>query len=110
MNTKKLFFKELSFLAKDYNFEFLEQQRGIDRKVAFYRDNFEIGFSSRNSQFDYSCCFYYSINGWRRTLDIEEEFNKIFHKKSNKNYFWQLGKVIEEQLKDNNIFNYCLYP
>ena len=106
MKSKKLFLKELSFLMKEYDFEFLEQLKGRDERYIFKKDNFELGFLSRTSHGDYSCHFYSSINGREVILDIDDEYKKVFKTISDKNYFWKLGRVIKEQLKEKKIFDY----
>lgn len=108
MNSKKSFFKELSFLVENYDFEFSMQSKGIDEKYFFTKKNFEIGFVSRTSQFDYLCYFYYKINYRETILNVDNEFYKMFKTRSNKNYFWQLGMIVKEQLKENKIFNYYI--
>lgn len=107
MFSYKLFYRELAFLERDYNFKFVVQTRGIDERYMFEKDNFQIVYFIRTSQFENERFFYYSIYGRETIINIEEEFFKLFKKKSNKNYFWQLGVIIKEQLKDNRIFNYC---
>ncbi len=106
MKGEKLFYKELSFLEKDYNFKFVIKSKGIDQWYVFKKNNFEIGFFSRTSQFDNACYLYFSINERENILNIDDEFYKIFKIKSRKNYFWQLGMIVKEQLKQNKIFNY----
>ena len=106
MKSGKTFHKELSFLEEDYNFEFIVQKRGIDERYIFEKNNFQIVYFIRTSQFDDSRFFYYSIYGRETILDIEEEFFRLFKKKSNKNYFCQLGMIIKEQLQEGSVFTY----
>lgn len=108
MKSEKKIYNELKFLEKDYNFQFLIKSKGIDERFVFKKNNFEIGFFTRISQLDGLYYFYYSINEQEKILSIDEEYYKLFKTKSNKNYFWQLGKIIKEYLKENRIFNYYI--
>ncbi len=108
MNSEKLFYKELNFLENDYNFDFLIKSKGIDERFIFKKNNFEIGFFTRTSQLDNLYYFYFSINEQEVIINVDEEFYKLFKIKSRKNYFWQLGMIVKEQLKQNKIFKYYL--
>ena len=106
MKVEKLFYNQLSFLENNYGFSFTIKTIGIDKKYIFENNGFEIGFFTRISQFDATCFFYYSINAKETILNIDDEFYKLFKRKSKKNHFWQLGVIIKEQLKEHRIFNY----
>ena len=106
MKSGKIFYKELAFLKEDYNFEFIVQKKGIDERYIFENNNFQIVYFIRTTQFEDSRFFYYSIYGQETTINVEEEFFQLFKKKSIKNYFWQLGVIIKEQLKEGKIFTY----
>lgn len=106
MNSRKLFYRELAFLEKDYNFKFVVRSKGIDERYIFEKDNFQIVYFIRTSQFDNSRFFYYSIYGRETIINVEEEFFQLFKKKSIKNCFWKLGVIIKEQLKEDRIFTY----
>ena len=62
MKSDRLLYKELSFLENEYNFNFLIKLKGIDERFCFQRDNFEIGFYRRISQFENKSYLYYCIN------------------------------------------------
>lgn len=106
MFSYRKFYRELAFLERDYNFKFVAQFKGIDERYIFEKDNFQIVYFIRTSQFENLRFFYYSIYGRETIINIEEEFFRLFKKKSFKNCFWKLGVIIKEQLKDNRIFNY----
>lgn len=106
MKSEKLFYKELNFLEKDYGFKFFIKSKGIDTWYVFKKKNFEIVFLTRISQFDNLDYLYFSINEQEKVLNIDDEFYKLFKTKSRKNYFWQLGMIIKEQLKQDKIFDY----
>ena len=108
MKLEKLFYKEMKFLEKDYNFEFLIKSKGIDERFVFKKKDFEIGYFTRTSQFDNLCYFYYSIREREEILNIDEEFYKLFKYTSKRRYFWQLGMIIKEQLKENKVFGYSI--
>ena len=48
------------------------------------------------------------INERETVLNVDKEYYKAFGVESMKNYFWQLGRIIKEQLKENRIFNYYI--
>ena len=106
MKREKLFYKELKFLEKDCNFEFLVKSKGIDERFVFKKNDFEIGYFSRASQFDIVSYFYYSIKDREKILDVDDEFYKLFKYRSKRRYFLQMGMIIKEQLKQNKIFDY----
>ncbi len=108
MAVKRLFYKELRFLEKDYGFEFLTKSKGIEERFVFKKNNFEIGVFERTTQFDWSVYFYFSINEQEEIINIEEEFYELFNMKSRRRYFWQLGMIVKEHLKQNRIFKYYL--
>ena len=108
MKSEKAFYKELSFLEKNYDFTFLVKIKGIDERYIFKRNNFEIGYFSRTSQFDNTSYLYIAINGRETVLNVDKEYYKAFGVESMKNYFWKLGRIIKEQLKENRIFNYYI--
>jgi len=86
MKSENVFYKELDFLEKNYNFE--------------------IGFFISGFHLDYKCYFYYSINEKEERLNIDDEFYKLFKVRSKKNDFCKLGMIVKEQLKQNKIFDY----
>ena len=49
MKSEKAFYKELSFLEKNYDFTFLVKIKGIDERYIFKRNNCNIHTKHRNN-------------------------------------------------------------